>query len=111
LAAGTPDRRRDRRDEPGRRRRRFLRLLGSSSEASTGLPELRRLDLSAEVDASSTLGGRQVNVKVSQDLYDDLQAAADYYDTTPTAVARLLVARGARTIAEEIDRERFLEPE
>jgi len=52
-----------------------------------------------------------VNIRLSPAVYEALCTAAEYYDTRPTSLARFLVARGARAIAEEVDAERFADLE
>jgi hypothetical protein len=100
-----------RREERRRERLRFFGLFHRPKDPVTGLPEIRRRDFDVEFGAQRTRGGRQVNVKLSPALYEALCTAAEYYDTKPTSLARLLVARGARAIAEEIDSERFADIE
>jgi hypothetical protein len=99
------------RDESRRDRRRFFGLLHRHREPVTGLPEIRRRDFDVEFGAQTTRGGRQVNIRLSPALYEALCTAAEYYDTKPTTLARLLVARGARAIAEEVDVERIADLE
>lgn len=55
---------------------------------------------------------RQVNVRLSDDDFSVLEKAAAIYGLRPTALARLLINRGARAVTNAYDEERreLLEP-
>jgi len=80
-------------------------VLGISIDAEAvpdvGVPELSEIPSPAlERELSVRRGFRQVGIKLRPDDYDALATAAEMYGITPTTLARILTARGARELAE-----------
>ena len=80
-------------------------ILGISVDAEevpdVGVPELSEISSPAlERELSIRRGFRQVGIKLRPDDYDALAIAAEMHGITPTTLARILTARGARELAE-----------